>query len=98
MTISIERTRTYHDERYPEVGVEYKVPTAEDFERLLSDKPGDCEVFKTFALKVTGLTDESGQTYKAEDIPQLPGTWLLVSGVAKAVLESATLGLDGKNV
>ncbi len=97
MIVSIEREKTWVMEGHDEVRITYRVPTAEDFEKLISQKPGDCDVFKTFATKVDGITDEAGTPYKPEDIAQLPGSWPVVTGVAKAVMEAATLGIEGKN-
>ncbi len=97
MIISIEREKTYVPDGFPEVTISYKVPTAEDFEKIIREKPGDCDVFKAFVKKVGGVTDEQGNGYKPEDIVQLPGTWPMVTGAAKEIIESATLGADGKN-
>ncbi len=97
MIISIEREKTYVPDGCPDVRISYKVPTAEDFEKIIREKPGDCDVFRTFVKKVEGVTDEQGNGYKPEDIVQLPGTWPMVTGVAKAIVESATLGAEGKN-
>lgn len=97
MIVSIEREKVFTLEGHDEVRITYKVPTAEDFEKLISTKPGDCDVFNTFALKVEGITDEAGTPYRVEDIAQLPGSWPIVTGLAKAVMEAATLGIEGKN-
>lgn len=97
MVITLARELTYSWDKHPEVKVTYRVPTAEDVEKLLREKPGDCEVFSSFATKVDGLTDDAGKAYGIEDIVKLPGLWMLVTGVAKAVMEAATIGVDGKN-
>jgi|GEM_PF-3309946 hypothetical protein len=97
MTVSIARTKIFALDGHPEVLITYRVPTAQDFEKIVTNKPGDCELFKEFVTTVEGVTDETGTPCKAADIVLLPGSWPIVTGVAKAVIESATLGLDGKN-
>ena len=97
MIISIERQKNWTMEGHPEVKVAYKVPTAEDFEKIVTDKPSDCDLFKKFVTGISGVTDEQGTAYKPEDIVQLPGTWAIVTGVARGIVESATLGAEGKN-
>lgn len=97
MIISIERVKSYSPENAPEVVVTYKVPTAEDFEQIIREKPGDCEVFNEFVISLEGLTDSDGKVIDPKEVTKTPGTWSLVTGVAKAIIEAATLGPDAKN-
>lgn len=77
--------------------VTFKVPTAEDMERVMQEKPSDTKLFQEFVVRTERLeADAAGTPHTASSLVSAPGTFALISEVAGEIMRYGLLGEDEK--
>ncbi len=105
MVITIAREITYtpkvwkNDKATTPFTVTFKVPTAEDMERVMQEKPSDTKLFQEFVVKTEHLEiDATGTSHTAATLVSAPGTYALISEVAGEIMRYGVLGEAEKKV
>ena len=80
------------------VAVRFKIPTGAEADILLTETPGDCEVFKQFVLDVRS-SDIAGweKGVTAEDVIDSPQTLNLIRMAAKEIVGTIGVEVERKN-